>query len=64
MGIAAAFRRRGKLGDHAPALKDSAGRSREIAADLLEDATPPFVPVCTENLIRVDDVMESLKLAE
>ena len=26
--------------------------------------TPPFHPVCIENLIRVDDVMESPKLAE
>jgi hypothetical protein len=25
---------------------------------------PNFTPVCTENLIRVDDVMESHKLAE
>jgi hypothetical protein len=30
-------------------LKDSAGRSREIAADLLEDASPPFVPAAVEN---------------
>jgi hypothetical protein len=30
-------------------LKDSAGRSREIAADLLEDASPPLVPAAVEN---------------
>jgi hypothetical protein len=27
-------------------------------------ASPATQPVCTENLIRVDDVMESPKLAE
>jgi hypothetical protein len=29
-------------------LKDSAGRSRELAADILEDVTPPFVPKALE----------------
>jgi hypothetical protein len=30
-------------------LKESAGRSRELAADMLEDATAPFVPKAIEN---------------
>lgn len=30
----------------------------------LSEALQSFGPVCTENLIRVDDVMESPKLAE
>ena len=29
-----------------------------------DEITPIYVPVYTENLIRVDDVMESPKLAE
>jgi hypothetical protein len=30
-------------------LKDSTGQSRELAADLLEDVTAPFVPAAIEN---------------
>jgi hypothetical protein len=30
-------------------LKESAGKSRELAADLLEDATPPFIPKALEE---------------
>ncbi|MGO3927364.1 hypothetical protein [Rhodopseudomonas pseudopalustris] len=30
-------------------LKDSAGRSRELAADILEDVTSPFVPVTLKD---------------
>lgn len=30
-------------------LKESAGRSREVAADLLEDSPPPFVPAAIQK---------------
>jgi hypothetical protein len=35
-----------------------------IISSIANDASFMCGPVCTENLIRVDDVMESLKLAE
>jgi hypothetical protein len=39
---------------------------RVLQATVRSDAVAalPFYPACTENLIRVDDVMESPKLAE
>jgi hypothetical protein len=36
----------------------------EAIIDVLRIACSRVLPVCTENLIRVDAVMESLKLAE
>jgi hypothetical protein len=39
-----------------------ANRQAELTRNL--GRVDPFVPVCTENLIRVDDVMESPKLLE
>ena len=38
-------------------------KAQEVA-ELNEAIAKAKMPVCTENLIRVDDVMESLKLAE
>ena len=42
-------------------LGEGDGKAQEVAE--LNEAIAKM-PVCTENLIRVDDVMESLKLAE
>jgi hypothetical protein len=64
--------RENKLNEATSSPQDGAGvrddRVRRLgrqAADA-KDASSfgQAAPVCTENLIRVDDVMESLKLAE
>jgi ATP-dependent Lon protease len=44
-------------------LGEGDGKAQEVA-ELNEAIAKAKMPVCTENLIRVDDVMESLKLAE
>jgi citrate lyase beta subunit len=54
-------------GDNSVLLRKQAASDADVAVICVEDAVLPqhkLQAVCTENLIRVADVMESLKLAE
>ena len=48
----------------AAASSQTVNTKSNFVSPALANSSHDFEPVCTENLIRVDDVMESPKLAE